>query len=114
MHNGKNGTWLGNTRIMRATKVWLEFDDASHQRALFHTEVCLIGTVVLAEKLVHPPGKDYQMRIHKLLRRLEWVSKTIQFNTHKESTNFLSLNEALCIDELINVERPSNIREGGT
>jgi len=114
MHNGKNDTWFGNTRILRATKAWLESDDESRRRALFLTDDCLREGDALAERLVHSLGRDHEMRIHKLLRKLEWVSRTTQLNTHRKNTNFLSLEEVLYIDELIKVERPSDIRERGT
>lgn len=113
IHHGDNGCWLGNTRILRVTKIWLESDDESRQRALFETDACLQNKDkdkdnVLAETLVHALGRDYEMRIHKQMRRLEWLSRTTQLNDHKRSTNFLSVGEALYIDELLKVKRPTD------
>lgn len=103
IHVGGNGSWLGNSRRLKAATAWVKADDADRRKALLQTEVSRTAGHSLTEAVVSAYGEDYQMRIHKLLKRLEWLCRTAR--KHKGPTGVLGEKEAIYLDDLLKVQR---------
>lgn len=105
--SNKGDCWLStNPKRLLAATAWIRAHDVARRRVFFDLHDGVARQDALTVKIVAAVGQDYEMRLRKLRKRVEWIcrsSRNAAYGRHAQ-TAMVSGAEADYLDELLRLE----------